>query len=153
MGASLLVANNGIAGGSPTYILSDMGTYLAYSKDGNIPQLTIEIQNQQALLNVYSAIIDDPRNSNLTATHFDASLTFVNWLVSTEGQQLIANFGVSTYHQQLFSPFVPTVSGSTPNATLLGWIQSYAYIDSDNAINDYRNLLINSPCMKYPRTN
>ena len=59
MGASLLVANNGIGGGSPAYILSDMGTYLAYSKDGNIPQLTIEIQNQQSLLNVYSAIIDN----------------------------------------------------------------------------------------------
>ena len=135
MGASLQVANNGIAGGPSCYILSDTGTFLAYSKQGNIPQLTVEIQGQQALLNVYSAIIDDPRNSNLAATNFAASLTMVNYLVSDEGQQLIANFGTSAYGQQLFSPFVPLASGTAPNATLLGWIQGYAYINSTNQIN------------------
>jgi tungstate transport system substrate-binding protein len=134
MGTSLLVANNGIGGGAQAYILSDTGTYLSYYDQGNI-QLKPVIQGQQALLNVYSAIIDDPRNSALSSTHFDASLLFVNWLVSDAGQQLIANFGVSNYHQQLFNPFVPIASGSSPNATLLGWIQSYAYINSTNAIN------------------
>ncbi len=133
MGASLSVANNGIGGGAPAYILADTGTYLAYYDQGNI-QLKPAIQSQQALLNVYSAMIDDPRNSNLTATHFDTSMTFVNWLVSDEGQQLIANFGVSTYKQQLFSPFVSLASGTAPNATLLSWIQSYAYINATNAI-------------------
>ena len=135
MGASLQVANNGIGGGPSCYILSDTGTYLAYSKQGNIPQLTIEIQGQQALLNVYSAIIDDTRNANLTATNFNTALTFVNYLVSDEGQQLIANFGTSTYGQQLFTPFVPLASGTAPNATLLSWIQGYAYINSTNQIN------------------
>jgi tungstate transport system substrate-binding protein len=134
MGASLLVANNGIGGGSPAYILSDMGTYLAYSKDGNIPLLNIEIQNQQALLNVYSAVIDNPQKAGLTNINFNAALTFVNYLVSSEGQQLIANFGTSTFGQQLFVPFVPLASGTAPNATLLGWIQSYAYINSTNQI-------------------
>jgi tungstate transport system substrate-binding protein len=135
MGASLLVANNGVGGGSPAYILSDIGTFLSYSTQGNIPNLQIIIQAQKALLNVYSAIIDDPRNSALSGTNFDASLTFVNYLVSNEGQQLIADYGVTTYGQQLFSPFVPLASGSAPNATLLGWIQSYAYINSTNQIN------------------
>ena len=135
MGASLLVANNGIGGGSPAYILSDMGTYLAYSKDANIPQLTIEIQNQKALLNVYSAIIDNFQNGVLSNTHFYAAQTFINYLVSTEGQQLIANFGTSTYGQQLFVPFVPLASGTAPNATLLGWIQSYAYMSYNTATN------------------
>jgi len=134
MGQSLLIANNGIGGGSSTYILSDTGTYLAYNDQGNI-QLEPAIQGQQALLNVYSAIIDDPRNSALTQTHFDASLTFVSWLVSTEGQQTIANFGISTYHQQLLSPFVSLASGTAPNATLLSWIQAYAYMNSVPAIN------------------
>jgi tungstate transport system substrate-binding protein len=137
MGASLLVANNGIGGGSPAYILSDMGTYLAYSKDGNIPQLTIEIQNQQALLNVYSAIIDNPQNSALSSTNFNAALTFVNYLVSNEGQQLIANFGTSTFGQQLFTPFVPLATGAVSNSNpdLLTWIKIYAYINSTNQIN------------------
>jgi tungstate transport system substrate-binding protein len=133
MGASLSVANNGIGGSAPGYVFSDTGTYLAYYDQGNI-QLQPIIQSQQALLNVYSAIIDDPRNSNLTTTHFDASLMFVNWLVSAEGQQLIADFGVSTYHQQLFSPFVTIASGTAPNATLLSWVQGYAYITANNTI-------------------
>jgi tungstate transport system substrate-binding protein len=135
MGPSLLVANNGIGGGSPAYILSDMGTYLAYSKDGNIPQLTIEIQNQKSLLNVYSAIIDNFQNGVLSNTHFYAAQTFINYLVSTEGQQLIANFGTAAYGQQLFAPFVPLASGTAPNATLLGWIQSYAYMSYNTATN------------------
>ena len=134
MGASLLVANNGIGGGSTAYILSDMGTYLAYSKDGNIPQLTIEIQNQKSLLNVYSAIIDNPQNPVLANTNFNAALIFETFLVSDEGQQLIANFGASTFGQQLFFPFVPLASGTAPNPTLLGWVQSYAYINSTNQI-------------------
>lgn len=133
MGQSLLVANNGIGGGPQTYILSDTGTYLAYYNQNNINLQPI-IQSQKALLNVYSAIIDDPRNANLTDTQFDASMIFVNWLVSAEGQQVISDFGVSTYHQQLFSPFVPIASGTAPNATLLSWVQSYAYISENNTI-------------------
>jgi tungstate transport system substrate-binding protein len=134
MGQTLLIANNGIGGGAPGYCLSDTGTYLAYYDPGNI-QLKIEIQAQQALLNVYSAIIDNPQNANLTGINFNAALTFVNYLVSDVGQQLIANYGVSTYNQSLFNPFVPLVSGTQANATLLSWIQSYAYINSTNAIN------------------
>ena len=133
MGASLLVANNGIGGGSPAYILSDMGTYLAYSKDGNIPQLAIEIQNQQALLNVYSAIIDNPQKAGLTNINFNAALTFVNYLVSAEGQQLIGSYGTSTFGQQLFVPFVPLATSTTPNQ-LFDWIKAYAYINSTNQI-------------------
>jgi tungstate transport system substrate-binding protein len=129
MGASLLVADqlNG-------YILSDTGTYLAYYNAGNI-QEKIEIQAQQALLNVYSAIIDNPQNSNLTSTNFAASMLFVNWLVSDAGQQVIANYGISTYGQQLFAPYVPLASGTAPNATLLSWIQSYAYMSYNAATN------------------
>jgi tungstate transport system substrate-binding protein len=132
MGASLLAADqlNG-------YILSDMGTYFAYSSPSAIQpiQLKIEIQSQQALLNVYSAIIDNPQNSVLANTNFAASLLFVNWLTSDAGQQVIANYGVSTYGQQLFTPFVPLASGTSANATLLGWIQSYAYMNYNSATN------------------
>jgi tungstate transport system substrate-binding protein len=135
MGASLLVANNGVGEASPAYILSDIGTFLSYSSQGNIPNLKIIVQAQKSLLNVYSAIIDDPRNDALSHTNFDASMKFVSYLVSNEGQQLIADYGQSTYGQQLFSPFVPIASGTSPNATLLGWIQGYAYINSTNQIN------------------
>ncbi len=132
MGASLLVADQ--LGG---YILSDMGTYLAYFNAGNI-QLAISIQSQQALLNVYSAIIDNPQNANLTSTNFDAAKTFISYLVSDEGQQLLANYGVATYGQQLFSPFVPLATGTAANATLLNWVQNYAYINGTECPSQYR---------------
>ncbi len=131
MGPTLLAANYyGNIGG---YTISDMGTYLAYYNKGDI-QLKIQIQAQQSLLNVYSAIIDDPRNTALTNTNFDASLLFVNYLVSDEGQQLIGNYGKVAYNQSLFTPFVPLASGTVSNDTLLGWIKTYAYINSTNQI-------------------
>ena len=131
MGPTLLAANYyGNIGG---YTISDMGTYLAYYNKGDI-QLKIQIQAQQSLLNVYSAIIDDPRNTALSNTNFNAALLFVNYLVSDEGQQLISNYGKVAYNQSLFTPFVPLASGTVSNDTLLGWIKSYAYINSSNQI-------------------
>ena len=102
----------------------------AYSTRGDI-QLKVLIQGQQSLLNVYSAIIDDPRNAALTNTNFAASLLFVNYLASTEGQQLIGNYGITIYNQSLFTPFVPLASGAVSNDTVLGWIKSYAYMSND----------------------
>jgi tungstate transport system substrate-binding protein len=131
MGQTLLATNYyGSQGG---YTLSDTGTYLAYSSRGDI-QLKIVVQGQQSLLNVYSAIIDDPRNANLTNTNFNAAMLFVNYLASTEGQQLLGNYGVTLYNQSLFTPFIPLATGAVSNDTLLSWIKSYAYIDSTPAI-------------------
>jgi tungstate transport system substrate-binding protein len=131
MGPTLLAANYyGDIGG---YTISDTGTYLAYYDKGDI-QLTVQIQAQQSLLNVYSAIIDNPQNAALTNTNFNASLLFVNYLVSDEGQQLIGNYGKVAYGQSLFTPTVPLMSGAVSNDTLLGWIKGYAYINSTNQI-------------------
>jgi tungstate transport system substrate-binding protein len=128
MGQTLLATNYyGSIGG---YTIADTGTFLSYSTRGDI-QLKVLVQGQQSLLNVYSAIIDDPRNAALTNTNFAASLLFVNYLVSNEGQQLIGNYGVSIYNQSLFTPFVPLASGAVSNDTVLGWIKSYAYMSSD----------------------
>jgi hypothetical protein len=84
---------------------------------------------------VYSALIDNPQNSKLTNTNFNASITFVNWLVSTAGQQVIANYGVASYNMTLFNPFVPLATNPASNSTLYGWIQSYAFINATPAIN------------------
>jgi tungstate transport system substrate-binding protein len=131
MGPTLLAANYyGNIGG---YTISDTGTYLAYYNKGDI-QLKTQVQAQQSLLNVYSAIIDNPQNTALTNTNFNASLLFVNYLVSDEGQQLISNYGKVAYGQSLFTPAVSLMSGTVSNDTLLGWIKSYAYINSTNQI-------------------
>jgi tungstate transport system substrate-binding protein len=122
MGQTLLIANefNG-------YTLSDTGTYLSYYSQGNI-QLDTIVDAQKDLLNVYSVIADNPLNENLTNTNFDASMLFIEFIVSDAGQEIIANYGVADYGKPLFNPFMPLVNGQAPNATLLGWIENYAYI-------------------------
>ena len=89
----------------------------------------------KSLLNVYSAIIDNPQNAKLANTNFDASMTFVSWLVSNAGQQVISNYGVASYNLTLFNPFVPLANNPTSNSTLYGWIQSYAFMNATPAIN------------------
>jgi tungstate transport system substrate-binding protein len=124
MTATLLVANE--LGG---YTLSDTASYLTNTKNGNI-QMKIVVQATKDLLNVYSVIVDDPLNANLTKTNFNASMLFIYYLVSNEGQNLLANYGTSTFGAPLFTPFVPLVNTGS-NATLLSWIQSYAYIPAN----------------------
>jgi tungstate transport system substrate-binding protein len=124
MTATLLVANelNG-------YTLSDTASYLTNTKAGNI-QMKIVVQAARELLNVYSLIVDNPLNANLTETNFAASMLFIQYMVSEEGQNLLANYGTSTFGAPLFSPFVPLVATGS-NATLLSWIQSYAYLPAN----------------------
>jgi tungstate transport system substrate-binding protein len=109
------------------YTLSDTASYLTNTNAKNI-QMKIVVQAQKDLLNVYSVIADNPLNANLTNTHFDASMLFIQFMVSDEGQNLLANYGNSTFGQALFAPFVPLATNPSINATLLSWIQNYAYI-------------------------
>jgi tungstate transport system substrate-binding protein len=125
MTQTLLVADE--LGG---YTVTDEATYLSNTNQGNIHMRVIILAHKD-LLNVYSVIIDNPLNANLTTTHFDASLLFVQYMVSNEGQQLLADFGNSTFGKPLFAPFVPLASDPTQNATLLGWIQNAAYIPAN----------------------
>lgn len=125
MTATLLVADQ-----LGSYTLSDTATFLANNKAGNIRMKTV-IEAHKDLLNVYSVIADNPQKVNLTNTHFAASMLFIEWMVSDEGQQAMANFGAATFGQPLFSPFVPLASNPARNVTLLGWIQNYAYIPAN----------------------
>jgi tungstate transport system substrate-binding protein len=131
MTATLQVANekNG-------YTLADLASYLTNTNSGNI-HMKIVVEASKDLLNVYSVIADNPLNANLTNTHFDASMLFIEWLVSNESQQLLATYGTETYGQPLFSPYIPLVTSGS-NATLLGWIQNYAYINGTECPPDYR---------------
>jgi len=101
MTATLVIAN--YLGG---YTVSDTASYLTNFKAKNI-QSKIVVEASKDLLNVYSVIVDNPLNANLTTTNFDASMLFVKFMVSDEGQQLLADFGTETFGQALFAPFVP----------------------------------------------
>jgi tungstate transport system substrate-binding protein len=119
------------------YTLSDTASYLTNQKNGNI-NMKIVVQANKDLLNVYSIIIDNPQNTNLTNTNFAASMLFAQYMVSDDGQNLLATYGTSTFGAPLFAPFVPLALNPATNATLLGWIQDYAYINGTECPAAYR---------------
>ncbi len=97
MGETLQLANE-----KGAYTLSDEGTFLAYQ--GNL-QLTPIITEGASLLNIYSAIAVIPKG-NATAT-IEAANDYINFLISDEGQALIADYGVAEYGKALFNPMTP----------------------------------------------
>lgn len=92
MGATLLLTNEKSA-----YTLSDTGTYLAYR--GNLSLMPL-IEGGNDLLNVYVAISINPKKH--PGVNCEAANQFINYLVSAEGQKLIADFGKDKYGQPLF---------------------------------------------------
>jgi len=93
MDQALLMANelNG-------YTLSDMGTFLLFSKNGRLPNLALLFQNSTELINIYSSyIVTRCSGSNLTAAK--EFVDFVNG-----AQDLIGSYGVDKYGAPLFYP-------------------------------------------------
>ena len=120
MGKTLQVADN-----LDAYTLADMGTYLRYHKDGIINLKTLVTQGEE-LLNVYSAIAGNrTKHSHI---NFDEAITFIKFLVSKEGQEIIGNFGKDVYGQSLFYPAVDPLKQSA-DPTIVQWIRNYAFFD------------------------
>ena len=131
MTATLLLANQKLG-----YTLSDMGTYLQNFNNHNIDLVKL-VGASKSMLNVYSAISDNPNNANMTKTNYAGAMQFIRYLVSDEGQQLFANYGVSQYGQALFQPYVP-LAMSQSNQTLLGWIHDYAFFQGSECPAQFR---------------
>ncbi len=120
MGKTLQVADNRDA-----YTLADMGTYLKYHK-GKIISLKTLVSQGEELLNVYSAIAGNrTKHSHI---NFDDAITFIEFLISEEGQEIIANFGKDVYGQSLFYPAVNLLKQNT-DPTTAQWIRNYAFFD------------------------
>lgn len=90
MGATLIMANEKRA-----YTLTDMSTYMAFS--GNLSLVPLVTESEE-LLNVYAAI---PVSAS---EHLDNAKKFVEFLVSHEGQEIIAGYGKDIYGRALFYP-------------------------------------------------
>jgi tungstate transport system substrate-binding protein len=131
MTATLQLANEKRA-----YTLSDTGTYLQNFNSHNIDLVQI-IEASKSLLNVYSAIADNPNNPNMTKTNFVGAMELIRYLVSDEGQQLFATYGVSNYGRPLFQPYIPLVKTQS-NQTLLGWIKAYAFFQGSECPPQFR---------------
>ena len=92
MGASLNTASsmNG-------YILTDRATWISFKNRGD---LTIVVEGDKRLFNQYGVILVNPaRHANVKK---DAGQAFIDWLVSPEGQKVIADYKIGA--DQLFFP-------------------------------------------------
>jgi tungstate transport system substrate-binding protein len=92
MGATL---NAGIGMGA--YVLTDRATWIAF---GNKQGHKILVEGDQHLFNQYGVIlVNKEKHSHVKA---DAGQMFIDWLLSAEGQEMIA--GYRMHGQQLFFP-------------------------------------------------
>lgn len=92
MGATL---NTGTAMGA--YIMTDRATWIAF---GNKGSYKIAVEGDAKMFNQYGIILVNPEmHENIKA---EAGQTFIDWVLSDEGQAAIANYKVDG--QQLFFP-------------------------------------------------
>jgi len=116
------------------YTLADTGTYLKFFKEGAISPRSL-IEQEMDLLNVYSAIAV---NQTLhPSVNFQGAMTFVKYLTSDEGQQVIEQFGKEEFGQSLFYSAVRLLKENA-NPTIAQWIREYAYFDGTECPTQYR---------------
>jgi tungstate transport system substrate-binding protein len=137
MGATLNVANQ-----KDAYTLSDIGTYLKFHADGSIDIVALIVE-EQSLLNVYSimAVNIETVQANQTIhsqINFNEAMDFIEYLISPSTQQMINDFGIDTYGESLFHEAVQPLEDNSPQP-LVSWIQDYAFFDSSECPQQYRN--------------
>jgi len=139
MTATLRVADQKLG-----YTLSDTATYLVNLKNQNI-NLANLVNKGRDLLNVYSAIADNPNNPNMTKSNFQGSMQFIRFLASADGQGVIAKFGMDTVGQTLFGSYLQLIQSQTdtlntgvPVPQLVSWIQSYAFFSGSECPSQFQ---------------
>jgi tungstate transport system substrate-binding protein len=99
MGAALNFAN-----ASNCYVLSDRGTWIHFKNKGD---LQILVEGDKRLFNQYGVMLVNPvKHPDVKK---DLGQQFIDWLVSPDGQQTIANYKIEG--EQLFYP-----NANDPNA-------------------------------------
>ncbi|MFU8776082.1 MAG: extracellular solute-binding protein [Roseovarius sp.] len=92
MGATL---NTGTAMGA--YVLTDRATWISF---GNKGEYQIAVEGDNRLFNQYGIILVNPdKHAGIKAK---AGQTFIDWVLSAEGQQAIADYKIGS--EQLFFP-------------------------------------------------
>ena len=79
------------------YLLADRGTWLAFKNRGD---LAILVEGDQRLYNQYGVMLVNPDKHPTVKK--DLGQTFIDWLVSPEGQKAIADYKIGG--EQLFFP-------------------------------------------------
>jgi tungstate transport system substrate-binding protein len=136
MGATLTIADQ-----KDAYTLSDIGTFLKFETEGTI-SLTALLTEEKSLLNVYSAMAVNqtvPANTTIhEKINYVDAMDFITYLVSSETQELIENYGKDDYGQSLFYGAVQPLKDNAPQP-IVGWIQSAAFFDGSECPPQYRN--------------
>ncbi len=97
MGQTLVMADQ-----MGAYTISDKGTYLKYKAEGRIKNLVVLYGNDSALINIYSAYLVKGCNGR----ELEAARSFIDFITSPRGQELIGSYGVDTYGEPLFYPAI-----------------------------------------------
>ena len=134
------------------YTITDLGSYLSNYNKKNI-DLVVLVEAGRDTLNVYSAIANNPQKTEVAKSNFNASMTFIRFLVSDKCQDLFGSFGEKEYGQPLFAPYLKLAkSGSNPE--LMQWIQKLAYFNGTECPSQYRykaeDLYANEPAYIVP---
>ncbi|MFT4115614.1 substrate-binding domain-containing protein [Bradyrhizobium sp.] len=79
------------------YVLSDRGTWISFGDRGN---LDVVVEGDKRLLNQYGVMLVNPEK--YPSVKKELGQTFVDWLISPDGQAAIAGYKVDG--QQLFFP-------------------------------------------------
>ena len=86
------------------YVLSDCGTWISFENRG---ELRILVEGDRRMFNQYGVILVNPdKHPNVKK---ELGQQFIDWLVSPEGQNAIANYKIDG--EQLFYP-----NATDPNA-------------------------------------
>ena len=96
MGAVLEMANEELA-----YTLSDRATWLNLDLDEDL-MIVSENDPSGVLYNQYGVICVDPDKNE--AINHEGAKAFANWLLSSETQELIGEYGLEEYGKALFTP-------------------------------------------------
>jgi tungstate transport system substrate-binding protein len=86
-----------IASSMNAYILADRGTWLSFKNRGD---LGIVVEGDKRLFNQYGVMLVNPAKHPHVKN--DLGQTFVDWVVSPDGQRAIAQYTIGG--QQLFFP-------------------------------------------------
>ena len=86
-------------------------------------------------LNVYSAIVCTPDKS--PRGMFEASMLFVQFLVSGETQSMLETYGEEEFGATLFKPWVPELAN--PDSDIVRWVEEQAYFDGSECPTQYRH--------------
>ena len=94
MGATLTLASEKLA-----YTLTDRATFLA--NQSNL-QLKILFEGVPSLLNVYHVMTVNPEKWPLV--NYDGAMAFANFMINSDTQKVIGEFGIEKFGQPLFFP-------------------------------------------------